>query len=124
MFHLHIQRYEKSRHHIEGGDYHDQLNHVPIAGQRFAERRKGSIADANIASHLQGDPNRRAFVGAKLTPPMGLNLFAIQAIADDQSLGDVAKASMPYALMISAFAFLLYAYPVIALWLPAMMKAG
>lgn len=59
-----------------------------------------------------------------LTPPMGLNLFAIQAIADDQSLGDVAKASMPYALMISAFAFLLYAYPVIALWLPAMMKAG
>lgn len=59
-----------------------------------------------------------------LTPPMGLNLFAIQAIADDQSLGDVAKASMPYALMISAFAFLLYAYPAIALWLPAMMKAG
>jgi len=59
-----------------------------------------------------------------LTPPMGLNLFAIQAIADDQSLSDVAKASMPYALMISAFAFLLYAFPVIALWLPAMMKAG
>jgi C4-dicarboxylate transporter, DctM subunit len=59
-----------------------------------------------------------------LTPPMGLNLFAIQAIANDQSLGDVAKASMPYAMMISAFGFLLYAFPVIALWLPAMMKAG
>lgn len=59
-----------------------------------------------------------------LTPPMGLNLFAIQAIANDQSLGDVAKASMPYAVMISAFGFLLYAFPVIALWLPAMMKAG
>jgi C4-dicarboxylate transporter, DctM subunit len=59
-----------------------------------------------------------------LTPPMGLNLFAIQAIANNQSLGDVAKASMPYAVMISAFGFLLYAYPIIALWLPAMMKAG
>jgi tripartite ATP-independent transporter DctM subunit len=59
-----------------------------------------------------------------LTPPMGLNLFAIQAIASDQSLGDVAMASMPYALMISAFGFLLYAFPMIALWLPAMMKAG
>lgn len=59
-----------------------------------------------------------------LTPPMGLNLFAIQAIASDQSLGEVAKASMPYALMISAFGFLLYAFPGIALWLPAMMKTG
>ncbi len=59
-----------------------------------------------------------------LTPPMGLNLFAIQAIANDQSLGDVARASMPYAVMISAFGFLLYAFPVIALWLPAVMKAG
>ena len=65
MFHLHIQRYEKSRHHIEGGNDRDQLNHVAIAGKRFAKRRKGGIADANIASHLQGDPNRRAFVGLK-----------------------------------------------------------
>jgi len=27
-------------------------------------------------------------------------------------------------LMIAAFAFLLYAFPSIALWLPTMMKAG
>lgn len=58
-----------------------------------------------------------------LTPPMGLNLFAIQAISGS-SLSEVARASMPYALMISAFAFLLYAFPGIALWLPSMMKAG
>lgn len=64
VFHLHIQCYEKPRDHIEGGAY-DQLNHVPIAGQRLAERRKGSIADVNIASHLEGDPNRRAFFCAK-----------------------------------------------------------
>jgi TRAP-type C4-dicarboxylate transport system permease large subunit len=59
-----------------------------------------------------------------LTPPMGLNLFAIQSIAKDRSLGDIGRASMPYMLMISAFAFLLYAFPEIALWLPTMMKAG
>jgi tripartite ATP-independent transporter DctM subunit len=59
-----------------------------------------------------------------LTPPMGLNLFAIQSIANDRSLAEVATASMPYTLMISAFAFLLYAVPQLALWLPAMMKAS
>ena len=59
-----------------------------------------------------------------LTPPMGLNLFAIQSIASDRTLADVAKASMPYTVMISAFAFLMYAAPQIALWLPSMMKAS
>lgn len=59
-----------------------------------------------------------------LTPPMGLNLFAIQSIASDRSLGDVAMASLPYTIMITGFAFLLYALPQIALWLPALMKAS
>ena len=59
-----------------------------------------------------------------LTPPMGLNLFAIQSIASDRTLADVATASMPYTIMISAFAFLMYAVPQIALWLPSMMKAS
>jgi len=58
-----------------------------------------------------------------LTPPMGLNLFAIQSIASDRSLADVATASLPYTIMISAFAFLMYAVPQLALWLPALMKA-
>jgi C4-dicarboxylate transporter, DctM subunit len=58
-----------------------------------------------------------------LTPPMGLNLFAIQAISGC-NLSEVSRASAPYAVMISAFAFLLYAFPAIALWLPSMMKAG
>ena len=59
-----------------------------------------------------------------LTPPMGLNLFAIQSIASDRTLAEVAMASMPYTIMISAFAFLMYAAPQIALWLPSMMKAS
>jgi TRAP-type C4-dicarboxylate transport system permease large subunit len=58
-----------------------------------------------------------------LTPPMGLNLFAIQSIAPERSLGEIGRASLPYTLMISAFAFLFYAFPEIVLWLPALMKA-
>lgn len=59
-----------------------------------------------------------------LTPPMGLNLFAVQSIAGDQTLGDVARASLPFTVIIALFAFVLYAFPSLALWLPAMMKAG
>lgn len=54
----------------------------------------------------------------QLTPPMGLNLFAIQSIAGKVSLGRIAYSSLPYALMIVAFAMLIYAIPEIVLWLP------
>ena len=56
-----------------------------------------------------------------LTPPMGLNLFAIQSISD-APLGTIARASLPYALMLVAFAFLLYFVPSIALYLPEAMR--
>jgi len=56
-----------------------------------------------------------------LTPPMGLNLFAIQSIARDRSLGDVGRASVPYAVMIVCLCFMLYAFPSIALSLPNIM---
>jgi C4-dicarboxylate transporter DctM subunit len=57
-----------------------------------------------------------------LTPPMGLNLFAVQSIAPDRTLGEVAWASAPYAVIIVAFSFLLYAVPGLALWLPSALK--
>ncbi len=57
-----------------------------------------------------------------LTPPMGLNLFAVHSIAPDRTLGDIAAASAPYAAIIVAFSFLLYALPELALWLPAALK--
>ncbi len=57
-----------------------------------------------------------------LTPPMGLNLFAVSSIAPDRTLGEIAWASAPYAIIIVAFSFLLYAVPEIVLWLPAALK--
>lgn len=59
----------------------------------------------------------------QLTPPMGLNLFAIQSISEGVSLGRIAWASAPFAVLIVMLCFLLYFFPSLALWLPAYMKA-
>ncbi|HVF63390.1 MAG TPA: TRAP transporter large permease [Casimicrobiaceae bacterium] len=59
---------------------------------------------------------------AQLSPPVGLNLFAVQSIARDVPLTTIAWASLPYAMMLSALSFLLYFFPDLALWLVASMK--
>jgi len=59
---------------------------------------------------------------AQLSPPIGLNLFAVQSIARDVPLTTIAWASLPYAAMLSALSFLLYFFPQLALWLVATMK--
>ncbi|WP_108660029.1 TRAP transporter large permease [Acuticoccus kandeliae] len=56
-----------------------------------------------------------------LTPPMGLNLFAVQSISN-APLGVIGRSSMPYALIIVAFCLLLYVEPQIALLLPQAMR--
>lgn len=59
---------------------------------------------------------------AQLSPPVGLNLFAVQSIAGDVPMKTIAWASLPYAVMLSALTFILYFYPSLALWLVATMK--
>jgi C4-dicarboxylate transporter DctM subunit len=59
---------------------------------------------------------------AQLSPPVGLNLFAVQSIAGDVPMRTIAWASLPYAVMLSILTFLLYFYPSLALWLVAHMK--
>ncbi|MBA3507459.1 MAG: TRAP transporter large permease [Betaproteobacteria bacterium] len=59
---------------------------------------------------------------AQLSPPIGLNLFAVQSIAGDVPLDTIAWASLPYAVMLSVLSFLLYFFPELALWLVATMK--
>jgi C4-dicarboxylate transporter DctM subunit len=59
----------------------------------------------------------------QLTPPMGLNLFAIHSIASPAKLGGIARSSAPYAVLISLLCFLLYFYPQLALWLPATLRS-
>jgi C4-dicarboxylate transporter DctM subunit len=59
---------------------------------------------------------------AQLSPPIGLNLFAIQSIARDVDLATISWASLPYAVMLGALSFVLYFYPELALWLVGTMK--
>jgi tripartite ATP-independent transporter DctM subunit len=59
-----------------------------------------------------------------LTPPMGLNLFALQSISRHSSLAEIGWSSMPYAVIISAFSFLLYFFPNIVLFLPSTIRGN
>lgn len=59
---------------------------------------------------------------AQLSPPIGLNLFAVQSIARDVDLATISRASLPYAIMLGILSFLLYAWPDMALGLVQAMK--
>lgn len=60
---------------------------------------------------------------AVLTPPVGLNLYVIQAISRDKvSIGDVIIGCLPFIGAMIVLIGLLIAAPDIALWLPAQMR--
>lgn len=52
-----------------------------------------------------------------LTPPVGLNLFVIQGVTG-ASLGQVARGSVPFLLILLGAGVLLVLFPDLALWLP------
>lgn len=57
-----------------------------------------------------------------LTPPVGMNLFVLAAITKHEvSLGQAAKAAVPYWLLLLFGVLILTVVPGIALWLPSMM---
>lgn len=58
----------------------------------------------------------------QIHPPVGLNLFAVQSIAPDTKLSTIAWSSLPYCFIIIGFAFLIYAFPQIVLWLPNTLR--
>ncbi|MCO5089812.1 TRAP transporter large permease [Bosea sp. (in: a-proteobacteria)] len=59
---------------------------------------------------------------AQLSPPIGLNLFAVQSVAKNVDLATIAWASLPYALMLSLLCFILFFMPELATWLPMAMR--
>ena len=52
-----------------------------------------------------------------ITPPVGVNLFVIQGMADT-TLGEVSWGSLPYVLLLLGGVLVLTLVPDIALWLP------
>lgn len=60
---------------------------------------------------------------AVLTPPVGLNLYVIQAISRDEvTIGDVIIGCLPFIAAMVFLIVLLILYPEIALWLPEQMN--
>ncbi|MBI3708229.1 MAG: TRAP transporter large permease subunit [Proteobacteria bacterium] len=54
---------------------------------------------------------------AQITPPVGFNLFVIQGLTED-SLGYIARVTLPYLAIMVLFTLAITAFPEIALWLP------
>jgi len=55
---------------------------------------------------------------SQITPPIGFNLFVIQAQTGEK-IGVIARAALPFFFILLLFALLLALVPQIALWLPA-----
>jgi len=60
-------------------------------------------------------------IGA-VTPPVGMNLFVVQALREDYSILDVLTGSLPYACMGLIGLALVMIFPQIALFLPGFMQ--
>ena len=57
---------------------------------------------------------------SQITPPVGFNLFVIQGLTGE-SLGRIARVTLPYLLIMAGFAMLMAFAPGVALWLPGMI---
>jgi TRAP-type C4-dicarboxylate transport system permease large subunit len=55
---------------------------------------------------------------ALITPPIGVNLFVVQAVRGEGPFRDVVLGSLPFLLMMVAMMFLLLMFPQMAMWLP------
>lgn len=58
---------------------------------------------------------------ALITPPVGMNLFVIQAVTKAR-VGEVIQGAIPFVLIMLGMAYLLYLFPGMALWLVGVMK--
>ncbi len=54
-------------------------------------------------------------------PPLGMNLYIIQGVAKDVSIGRIFKGVMPFLVSDFAHLLLLILFPALVLWLPAVL---
>ena len=60
---------------------------------------------------------------ALITPPVGLNLYVVQAVRRGGAFYDLCIGALPFVAMMIAMIGILIAFPQLALWLPALLKA-
>jgi len=59
-----------------------------------------------------------------ITPPFGMNLFVIQSIRREGSLGEVIVGTLPFTVIALLMVVILIAWPELATWLPGQMTRG
>jgi TRAP-type C4-dicarboxylate transport system permease large subunit len=57
---------------------------------------------------------------AQITPPVGFNLFVIQGLTDD-GLGNIARVTAPYLVIMIGFVLLLTLFPGIVTIVPRLL---
>ena len=60
---------------------------------------------------------------ALITPPVGLNLYVVQAVRRGGAFADLCIGALPFVAMMLVMIAILIAFPQLALWLPALLKA-
>lgn len=58
---------------------------------------------------------------ALISPPAGLNLYILRAVAPEVPLSEVLRGSIPFVFLMLGFILLLCLFPGLALWLPNVM---
>ena len=58
---------------------------------------------------------------AQITPPVGFNLFVLQGMTGHQ-ITYIARAALPFFLLMVVMVALLVLFPGLATWLPAQMR--
>lgn len=57
-----------------------------------------------------------------ISPPVGMNLFVLNALLPDVKLSDIFRGCLPFVLVMIVMLGVLIAFPQLSLWLPSMMK--
>ena len=57
-----------------------------------------------------------------LTPPVGINLFTLKAVAKDIPIGTIYKGALPFVLATVIVIAIVFVAPPLATWLPGIMK--
>ncbi len=59
---------------------------------------------------------------ALITPPVGLNLYVVQAVRGNGPFSDLCIGALPFVLMMIIMIGILIAFPQVALWLPSILN--
>jgi C4-dicarboxylate transporter DctM subunit len=57
-----------------------------------------------------------------ITPPFGVNLFALMGIVPDAELLEVLRGLIPFFFVLMVFLIIVIAFPTLSTWLPATMR--